>query len=65
MRIEERLKQAYEGMAPADPVDDGAYDRFLRRRARSAGWVVAKAGLLLVLVLAGVAVVPRALTDRQ
>lgn len=65
MRIEERLKQAYEGMAPADPGEDGAYDRFLRRRARSAGWVAAKVGLLLVLVLAGVAVVPRALTDRQ
>ena len=65
MRIQERLKQAYESMAPTDPGEDGAYDRFLRRRARSAGWVAAKAGLLLVLVLAGVAVVPRVLTDRQ
>jgi hypothetical protein len=65
VRIEERLKQAYEGTIPADPGEDGAYDRFLRRRARSAGWVAAKVGLLLVLVLAVVAVAPRALTDRQ
>jgi hypothetical protein len=65
VRIEERLKQAYEGTIPADPGEDGAYDRFLRRRARSAGWVAAKVGLLLVLVLAVAAVAPRALTDRQ
>jgi hypothetical protein len=65
VRIEERLKQAYEATIPADPGEDSAYDRFLRRRARSAGWVAAKAGLLLVLVLAVAAVVPRALTDRQ
>jgi len=63
--IEERLKQAYQGTTPADPGEDGAYDRFLRRRARSAGSVAAKVGLVLVLALAVAAVVPRALTDRR
>jgi hypothetical protein len=65
VRIEERLQQAYERTTPAAPGEDGAYDRFLRRRARSAGSVAAKTGLLLVLALAVAAVVPGALTDRQ
>jgi hypothetical protein len=63
--IQERLQQAYERTIPADPGEEGAYDRFLRRRARSAGWVAATVGLLLVLALAVAAFVPRALTDRQ
>jgi hypothetical protein len=65
VKLEERLKQAYERTTPADPSEDGAYDRFLRRRARYAGSVAAKAGLVVVLALAGAALVPRALTDRQ
>jgi hypothetical protein len=65
VKIEERLKQAYEGMAPADPGEAGAYDRFLRHRARYAGSVAAKVGLMLVVALAAVALVPRGLTDRQ
>jgi hypothetical protein len=63
--IQERLQQAYERTTPADPGEDGAYDRFLRRRARSAGSVAAKVVLVLVLALAVAAVVPRALTDRR
>jgi hypothetical protein len=65
VRIEERLKQAYQHTTPADPGEDGAYDRFLRRRARYAASVAAKLGLLLVLAMAVAAVAPRALTDRQ
>jgi hypothetical protein len=65
VKIEERLKQAYEGMASADPGEDGAYDRFLRQRVRYAGSVAAKVGLMLVVALAAVALVPRGLTDRQ
>ena len=65
MKLEERLKQAYEGTAPAEPGEEGAYERFLRRRARYVGSVAAKVGLVLVLAVAVVAVAPRALTDRQ
>jgi hypothetical protein len=65
VKIEERLQQAYERTTPADPDEEGAYDRFLRRRARYAGSVAAKAGLVVVLVLAVAALAPRALTDRQ
>jgi streptogramin lyase len=65
VRIEERLKQAYQSTTPADPGEEGAYDRFLRRRARSAASVAAKLGLLLVLAVAVAVLAPRALTDRQ
>jgi hypothetical protein len=65
VRIEERLKQAYQGTTPADPGEDGAYDRFLRRRARYAASVAAKLGLLLVLAVAVAVFAPWALTDRQ
>jgi hypothetical protein len=63
--IERLLKEDYQRSGTPDPAPTGAYDRFLRRRARSAGWVAARVGLVLVLALAVVAVVPRALTDRQ
>jgi hypothetical protein len=63
--LEERLKQAYEHTTPADPGEEGAYDRFLHRRARYAASVAAKLGLLLVLAVAVAVLAPRALTDRQ
>jgi WD40 repeat protein len=50
MRIEERLKEAYERVPPGEA---GAYDRFLRRRVRSVRTVTA--ATILVLALAGLA----------
>jgi WD40 repeat protein len=49
MSIQERLKQAYEHTPSSDLAQAGAYDRFLRRRARSVRTVAATAILLLAL----------------
>jgi WD40 repeat protein len=51
MRIEERLREAYERTRSSGPAETGAYDRFLRRRARSVRTVTA--ALILLLALAG------------
>jgi hypothetical protein len=40
MRVEERLRQAYERTRSSGPAQAGAYDRFLRQRARSVRTVV-------------------------
>jgi RNA polymerase sigma factor (sigma-70 family) len=53
MNVEERLKEAYERTRSSGPAQAGAYDRFLRRRARSVRTVAAVA--VLVLALAGLA----------
>jgi hypothetical protein len=51
MTLEEQLQEAYERAAERAPVSPGAYDRFLRRRARHGRVVAATAGLALVAVL--------------
>jgi WD40 repeat protein len=61
MRIEERLKEAYERTRSSGPAEAGAYDRFLRRRARSVRAVTA--GIVLLLALAGLA--PRLLGSQD
>jgi hypothetical protein len=61
MTLEERLQEAYERAAELAPVPPGAYDRFLRRRARRARVVAATAGLGLVAVLGAAALVARQL----
>jgi hypothetical protein len=57
MIIEERLKQALEEVAASGPGEAGAYDRFLRRRARQGRRVAAATALGLVVMLALVVVV--------
>jgi hypothetical protein len=57
MSIEERLTQTLEEVAAA-PAEAGAYDRFLRRRARRARRVAAATALGLVVVLALVVMLP-------
>jgi WD40 repeat protein len=61
MRLEERLRQAYERTRSSGPAEAGAYERFLRRRARSVRTVTA--ATILVLVLAGLA--PRLLAGQD
>jgi hypothetical protein len=51
MTLEEQLQDAFERAAEWAPVSPGAYDRFLRRRARHGRVVAAAAGLALVAVL--------------
>jgi hypothetical protein len=51
MTLEDQLQDAYERAAEVAPVSPGAYDRFLRRRARHGRVVAATAGLALVAVL--------------
>jgi hypothetical protein len=64
MTLEEQLQEAYEHAAERAPVSPGAYDRFLRRRARH-GRVVAAAGLALVAVLGAAVVVARQLPQER
>jgi hypothetical protein len=64
MTLEGQLKDAYERAAERAPVSPGAYDRFLRRRARHGRVVVATAGLALVAVLGAAVLVARQLQDR-
>jgi hypothetical protein len=51
MTLEEQLQEAYQRAAERAPVPPGAYERFLRRRARRGRVVAAAAGLALVAVL--------------
>jgi hypothetical protein len=59
MTLEEQLQDAYERAAELAPVSPGAYDRFLRRRARRGRVVAAAAGLALVAVLGAAVLVAR------
>jgi hypothetical protein len=59
MTLEEQLQDAYEKAAERAPVSPGAYDRFLRRRARHGRVVAATAGLALVAVLGAAVLVAR------
>jgi hypothetical protein len=66
MTLEEQLQEAYERAAELAPVSPGAYDRFLRRRARRGRVVAATAGLALVAVLGAAVLVARQLPqDRE
>jgi hypothetical protein len=59
MTLEEQLQDAYERAAERAPVAPGAYDRFLRRRARRGRVVAAAVGLALVAVLGAAVLVAR------
>jgi hypothetical protein len=61
MTLEEQLQDAYERAADLTPVPPGAYDRFLRRRARRGRVVTAAAALALVAVLGAAVLVARQL----
>jgi hypothetical protein len=65
MTLEEQLQEAYERAAERAPVSPGAYDRFLRRRARHGRVVAATAGLTLVAVLGAAVLVARQLPQEQ
>src|SRR6266545_1117037 len=66
MRLEEQLQDAYQRAAELAPVSPGAYDRFLRRRARRGRVVAAAGGLALVAVLGAAVLVARELPqDRE
>ena len=59
MTLEEQLQDAYQRAAERAPVSPGAYDRFLRRRARRGRVIAASAGLALVAVLGAAVLVAR------
>jgi len=66
MTLEEQLQDAYQRAAQLAPVSPGAYDRFLRRRARRGRAVAAATGLALVAVLGAAVLVARQLPqDRE
>jgi hypothetical protein len=66
MTLEEQLQDAYQRAAELAPVSPGAYDRFLRRRARRGRVVAAATGLGLVAVLGAAVLVARQLPqDRE
>jgi hypothetical protein len=65
MTLEEQLQEAYQQAAERAPVPPGAYDRFLRRRARHRRVVAATAGLALVAVLGAAVLVARQLPQEQ
>ena len=56
--IEERLRETLERVAAAEPGEAGAYDRFLRRKARRTRAAAGGTALLLVLLLGSTAAVP-------
>ena len=61
--IEQRLKETLGRVAAAEPGEAGAYDRFLRRKARRTRAAAGGTALVLVLLLGSVVAVPR-LLDR-
>jgi hypothetical protein len=61
--IEQRLKETLERVTAAEPGEAGAYDRFLRRKARRTRTAAGGTALVLVLLLGSVAAGPR-LLDR-
>jgi heme/copper-type cytochrome/quinol oxidase subunit 2/peroxiredoxin len=59
VKVEEQVRAALESVALANrPDEQGAYERFLRRRARRDRMQVATAAVLLVVLLAGAVVLP-------
>jgi hypothetical protein len=65
MSIEQQLRRAYDRAAAAEPDQTGAYDRFLHRRTRHDRAVAIATSLVLVVVLALAALVPRVLAGHQ
>jgi hypothetical protein len=65
MTLDEQLRDAYQRAAELAPVPPGAYDRFLRRRARRGRVVAAAAGLALVAVLGAAVLVARQLPQER
>jgi hypothetical protein len=63
--IERQLKEDYERTRPVDPARTGAYDRFVRRRARYARRMAAAASVTLAAAVALAVSVPRLLADRD
>jgi sugar lactone lactonase YvrE len=61
MNVEQRLKDAYERTPPPELAGAGAYDRFLRRRARS----LRTLAMVIVLVLALAGLAPRLLAGQD
>jgi hypothetical protein len=57
--IEDRLAQTLDRVTAAAPPEDGAFDRFLRRRARRSRRLVTVNALALVAVVAAAVAVPR------
>ena len=65
MSIERLLKEDYARTRAGDPARAGAYDRFLRRRARYARRVAAAVSVALAVALAFAVAVPRVLDRRD
>jgi hypothetical protein len=64
MRVEDQLREAFrQPEDPPWPDERGAFDRFLRRRARRGRAVAAGACLALVAVLGAASLLPRLLAD--
>jgi hypothetical protein len=63
--IEQQLKEDYERSRTPGSARTGAYDRFLRRRARYARRVAATVSVTLAAAVALVVTVPRLLADRD
>ena len=59
--IEQRLKETLGRVAAAEPGEAGAYDRFLRRKARRTRTAAGGTALVLVLLLGSAVAVPRLL----
>jgi hypothetical protein len=57
--IEDRLTQTLDRVAAAAPPEDGAYDRFLRRRGRRSRRLATATALWLAAVVAAAVAVPR------
>jgi hypothetical protein len=62
--IERQLKEDYQRTGTPEPAGSGAYDRFLRRRARYARRVLAATSLTVAAAVALAVAVPRVLADR-
>jgi hypothetical protein len=63
--IEERVKEALERVAETGPSEAGGYDRFLRRRRRTARKVTGATGVALVVLLGLAVAMPRILPARR
>jgi hypothetical protein len=64
MSIQQQLNDEYRRTSAPTGVQAGAYDRFLRRRARYALAVAGTSVMLLLALVLGAVVVPRVLADR-
>jgi hypothetical protein len=65
MTIEQQLREAYDRASSSEPGEAGAYDRFLRRRARRGRVVAGGASLALVVLLGAVGLLAGVLGGRE